>query len=96
MEPFLETKLYFLHPTSCVIVELMFECRMQVWYKVSDVMTAWDQILLAVDSKPLLARVSTFRYDLVDLSRQALQLKLEFLYQQVLQAYTRKDLISLR
>lgn len=85
----------------------MFECRMQqshnvhvrvaqVWYKVSDVMTAWDQILLAVDSKPLLARVSTFRYDLVDLSRQALQLKLEFLYQQVLQAYTRKDLISLR
>lgn len=68
----------------------------QVWYNVGDVMRAWDQILLAVDSKPFLAQVRTFRYDLVDLSRQALQLKVEFLYQQVLQTYATKDLSSLR
>uniref|UniRef100_A0A1B6LQJ1 Alpha-N-acetylglucosaminidase n=1 Tax=Graphocephala atropunctata TaxID=36148 RepID=A0A1B6LQJ1_9HEMI len=62
-----------------------------VWYNVSDVMVAWDQALLAVDSSPSLAAVRTFRHDLVDLTRQALQLQIDFMYQQVVKAFLQKD-----
>ncbi|KAG8253635.1 hypothetical protein J6590_029208 [Homalodisca vitripennis] len=62
-----------------------------VWYNASDVMKAWGQALLAVNSSPSLATTKTFRHDLVDLTRQALQLQIDFMYQQVVRAFLQKD-----
>ena len=42
------------------------------WYNVTDVLTAWDLMVTAATDDGQLGRVATFRFDLVDLTRQAL------------------------
>lgn len=76
-----------------MISEVTFSstCFSQVWYDTADVMEAWDEILKAVDVNVSLAEMETFKHDLVDLTRQALQLKIDYMYQHVVQAYKNKD-----
>lgn len=59
-------------------------------------MKAWDEMLAAVKDSPALTVVDTFKHDLVDLTRQALQLKVDFMYQHVMQAYMQRNLDNLR
>uniref|UniRef100_X1Z3X3 Alpha-N-acetylglucosaminidase n=1 Tax=Capitella teleta TaxID=283909 RepID=X1Z3X3_CAPTE len=65
--------------------------KIDVWYDVEDFFKGWDLMIAAskeVDS-PL------FRYDLVDVSRQALQVISITYYNQILTSYKQKNLTSL-
>ncbi|XP_037349611.1 alpha-N-acetylglucosaminidase [Talpa occidentalis] len=63
-----------------------------VWYNRSDVFEAWRLLLKAT---PTLATSPTFRYDLLDVTRQAVQDLVSMYYEAVRTAYLQKDLVSL-
>ncbi|KAJ8301051.1 hypothetical protein KUTeg_022570 [Tegillarca granosa] len=60
-----------------------------IWYDPLDLYTAWENILLASDDLEL---TTLFRYDLVDITRNALQIVSIDLYNDVVEAYQKKDL----
>uniref|UniRef100_G1QAQ0 Alpha-N-acetylglucosaminidase n=1 Tax=Myotis lucifugus TaxID=59463 RepID=G1QAQ0_MYOLU len=63
-----------------------------VWYNRSDVFEAWRLLLTAT---PTLATSPSFRYDLVDLTRQAVQELVSLYYEEVRTAYLNKELVPL-
>ncbi|XP_054276848.1 alpha-N-acetylglucosaminidase isoform X1 [Macrosteles quadrilineatus] len=84
------------HGRYIVVRNPSLRLQPNVWYNTTDVMEAWDEALMAVQSAQSLAESPTFKHDLTDLTRQALQLKVDFMYSQVLKAYYKKDLAYLR
>lgn len=63
-----------------------------VWYNQSDVFEAWRLLLKAT---PTLASSPAFRYDLVDITRQAVQELVSLYYEEARTAYLNKELVSL-
>ncbi|XP_010967292.2 alpha-N-acetylglucosaminidase [Camelus ferus] len=63
-----------------------------VWYNRSDVFEAWRLLLKAT---PTLATSPAFRYDLVDITRQAVQELVSLYYEKARTAYLNKELVPL-
>lgn len=64
----------------------------QVWYDVNNVMEAWDELLNAISVNTDLHKQSTFQYDCVDITRQSLQLLLDYSYQKIIKYIFEKDI----
>lgn len=65
----------------------------EVWYDPEEVFVAWDHFLLAPEK---FSGSKLFKYDLVDVTRQSLSLISIALYNQMLDAYTAKNLDKFR
>ncbi|KAK2158313.1 hypothetical protein LSH36_173g09013 [Paralvinella palmiformis] len=63
-----------------------------VWYDVSEFFIGWDYMIKASDT---LVNSNLFKYDLVDVSRQSLQLISIYYYAQIIQAYKAKNITNL-
>ncbi|KAI0209877.1 Alpha-N-acetylglucosaminidase [Lamellibrachia satsuma] len=62
----------------------------RVWYKVEDLFRAWDLFVMA--AQPSLSASTLYRYDLVDITRQVLQIIANKYYSDLLTHFTAKDL----
>jgi alpha-N-acetylglucosaminidase len=63
------------------------------WYDVADIYSAWDMM---VGAAVQFVNSTTFRYDLVDLTRQVLQEISWNLYDQIIEAYNQKNVSGVR
>uniref|UniRef100_A0A1B6CZE1 Alpha-N-acetylglucosaminidase n=3 Tax=Clastoptera arizonana TaxID=38151 RepID=A0A1B6CZE1_9HEMI len=66
-----------------------------VWYDTELVFKAWAELHKAISSNDNLTTTKTFLHDCVDISRQALQLKLDIVYSKVVSDFRNKDLQQL-
>ncbi|KAK6188715.1 hypothetical protein SNE40_004839 [Patella caerulea] len=66
-----------------------------IWYKPSDLYRAWDYMVIA-SSAPGLANNQLFRYDLVDITRNSLQVISMKMYSDILAAYNMKNTTALQ
>lgn len=82
----LHTKRFFLSEKASVLP------RPHLWYSTEEVLIALD---LFLDAGKLLAESPTFRYDLVDLTRQALSKLANQVYMDTIKAFQEKDARSL-
>lgn len=80
------------HNRSPLVKRPSLKINTTVWYNRSDVFEAW-RLLLNV--APNLTNSLGFRYDLVDITRQAVQELVSLYYEEVKIAYKNKDLILL-
>jgi len=62
-----------------------------VWYNISDIATAWDLLLTAGNE---LQKSLNYRHDLVDVTRQALQIVFDHLYTELIRSFNKKNLVS--
>ncbi|XP_036195663.1 alpha-N-acetylglucosaminidase isoform X2 [Myotis myotis] len=80
------------HNRSPLVKRPSLQMVTTVWYNRSDVFEAWRLLLTAT---PTLATSPSFRYDLVDLTRQAVQELVSLYYEEVRTAYLNKELVPL-
>lgn len=80
------------HNHSPLVRRPSLQMATTVWYNRSDVFEAWRLLLAAT---PTLASSPTFRYDLVDVTRQAVQELVSLYYEEVRTAYLKKELVPL-
>ncbi|XP_064127129.1 alpha-N-acetylglucosaminidase isoform X5 [Loxodonta africana] len=80
------------HNRSPLVKRPSLQMNTTVWYNRSDVFEAW-RLLLA--TTPALAASPAFRYDLLDVTRQAAQELVSFYYGEVRTAYLNKELVHL-
>lgn len=66
---------------------------LQVWYDVNNVVEAWDELLNAISVNTELHKQRTFQYDCVDMTRQSLQLLLDYSYQKIIKYVFKQDII---
>jgi alpha-N-acetylglucosaminidase len=84
------TRPFFAHGVEIVTVRPQYKNPISpfVWYSVEDFYQGWKFMLSAADT---LSRSSLFRYDLVDVTRQAMQLIGMVFYTEVIKHYKAKD-----
>ncbi|ELW54978.1 Alpha-N-acetylglucosaminidase [Tupaia chinensis] len=80
------------HNRSPLVKRPSLQMNTTVWYNRSDVFEAWRLLLTAA---PTLAASPTFRYDLLDVTRQAVQELVSLYYEEARTAYLNKELVSL-
>ncbi|XP_033038834.1 alpha-N-acetylglucosaminidase isoform X2 [Trachypithecus francoisi] len=80
------------HNRSPLVRRPSLQMNTSVWYNRSSVFEAWRLLLT---SAPSLAASSAFRYDLLDLTRQAVQELVSLYYEEARSAYLSKELTSL-
>ncbi|KAI6048371.1 alpha-N-acetylglucosaminidase [Marmota monax] len=80
------------HNRSPLVKRPSLKINTTVWYNRSDVFEAWRLLLKAA---PNLTTSLAFRYDLVDITRQAIQEMVSLYYEEVKISYRKKDLILL-
>ncbi|CAK6438171.1 unnamed protein product [Pipistrellus nathusii] len=80
------------HNRSPLVRRPSLQMATAVWYNRSDVFEAWRLLLTAA---PALATSPSFRYDLADLTRQAVQELVSLYYEEVRGAYLNKELVPL-
>ncbi|CAH1395969.1 unnamed protein product [Nezara viridula] len=68
----------------------------QLWYNENDVYEAWTKLLLASSEIPEINITETFLVDLVDVTRQALQLKINELFSDIYISYNEGNLTVLQ
>ncbi|KAI1280911.1 Alpha-N-acetylglucosaminidase [Halotydeus destructor] len=66
----------------------------KIWYDVGDLMNSWSLFNKAANVK-ILKSSKTFAYDLVDLTRQSLQVIFTFYYNRTVQAFLNNDVVEL-
>ncbi|GFT66398.1 alpha-N-acetylglucosaminidase [Nephila pilipes] len=66
-----------------------------IWYDPENVFTAWD-LYMNASYDPSLSQSPLFRHDLVDLTRQSLQLVMDVMYPTVVDAFKKRNLTALR
>ena len=79
------------HPDHCRTVVVRRPSLKEVphlWYKEKDVFDAWAALLSV---SPIFKIVGTYRYDLVDVTRQSLQLIANGIYKEIMAAYDNKS-----
>ncbi|XP_035699107.1 alpha-N-acetylglucosaminidase-like [Branchiostoma floridae] len=81
------------HCDSVVVHRPDLHKTQRSWYKQEDVFTAWDHFVSASND---LGLMDSFRYDLVDVTRQALQEWAYIYYQDLMETYKSGDLIKFR
>ncbi|KAM5273397.1 alpha-N-acetylglucosaminidase [Ctenodactylus gundi] len=80
------------HNRSPLVKRPSLQLNTTVWYNRSDVFEAWRLLLTAA---PDLTTSPTFRYDLLDVTRQAVQELVSLYYEEVRTAYLNKEIVSL-
>uniref|UniRef100_A0A8C5LA06 Alpha-N-acetylglucosaminidase n=1 Tax=Jaculus jaculus TaxID=51337 RepID=A0A8C5LA06_JACJA len=80
------------HNHSPLVKRPSLQMNTTVWYNRSDVFEAWRLLLTAA---PNLTNSPAFRYDLLDVTRQAVQELVSLYYEEVKAAYMNKDLVPL-
>lgn len=80
------------HNRSPLVRRPSLQMNTSVWYNRSSVFEAWRLLLT---SAPSLAASPAFRYDLLDLTRQAVQELVSLYYEEARSAYLSKELTSL-
>uniref|UniRef100_H0VHA4 Alpha-N-acetylglucosaminidase n=1 Tax=Cavia porcellus TaxID=10141 RepID=H0VHA4_CAVPO len=80
------------HNHSPLVRRPSLQMNTAVWYNRSDVFEAWRLLLKA---SPKLTTSPTFRYDLLDVTRQALQELVSLYYEEVRAAYLHQELAGL-
>ncbi|XP_059854528.1 alpha-N-acetylglucosaminidase [Delphinus delphis] len=80
------------HNRSPLVRRPSLQMVTDVWYNRSDVLEAWRLLLTAT---PALASSPAFCYDLVDVTRQAVQELVSLYYEKVRTAYLNKELVPL-
>ncbi|KAI5624201.1 alpha-N-acetylglucosaminidase isoform X1 [Silurus asotus] len=80
------------HNRSPLVHRPSLKMQTEVWYDPRDVYEAWKLLL---DAAPSLISVGTFRYDLVDVTRQAVQLLTTEFYKDIRDAYQARKLQDL-
>ncbi|CAH1772956.1 unnamed protein product [Owenia fusiformis] len=73
-----------------IILSPRLDMKQTVWYDPNDVLMAWDNMIMAAQSKPF-SMSKLFKYDLVDLTRQSLQVISIQKYTDLITAYKNKD-----
>ncbi|KAF8790491.1 Alpha-N-acetylglucosaminidase like protein [Argiope bruennichi] len=66
-----------------------------VWYDPKDVFIAWDLYVNASDD-PILSQSLLYKHDLVDITRQGLQLTMDIMYPKVVQSFRKRNLTAFR
>ena len=66
---------------------------MQTWYEPKTVFTAWDLLLKARHSRQ---NSTLYNYDVVDLTRQVLQLTADIIYPRIIDAFTKDNITQFR
>lgn len=80
----------------CALVERpQLHISRLIWYDPKDVYAAWGHLLDAAND-PRIAEMETYRYDLVDVTRQSLQLLIEDAYEAVVKSFKNKSMELLR
>lgn len=80
------------HNRSPLVRRPSLKMQTDVWYDPGDVYEAWR---ILFEAAPSLVSVETFRYDLVDVTRQALQLLTTAFYQEIRDAFqVKRKLLS--
>ncbi|XP_017556221.1 alpha-N-acetylglucosaminidase [Pygocentrus nattereri] len=77
------------HNRSPLVRRPSLKMQTDIWYDPADIYEAWR---LLFEAAPSLLSVETFRYDLVDVTRQALQLLTAEFYQEIRDAYQAQKL----
>lgn len=77
------------HGQYALVVRPSLHLKNKTWYDPSDVYAAWEDLLMAADD-PEIAQQTTFRYDLVDVTRQSLQLLFDNIYTEVRKCFWHK------
>lgn len=80
------------HNRSPLVHRPSLKMQTDIWYSPGDVYEAWKLLLGAA---PSLISVDTFRYDLVDVTRQAVQLLTTQLYEEIRDAFLVRQKFSL-
>ncbi|XP_006833764.1 PREDICTED: alpha-N-acetylglucosaminidase [Chrysochloris asiatica] len=80
------------HNRSPLVKRPSLQMNTTVWYNRSDVFEAWRLLLTTA---PTLATTPAFRYDLLDVTRQAAQELVSLYYEEVRTAYLNKELVHL-
>ncbi|XP_040851719.1 alpha-N-acetylglucosaminidase-like [Ochotona curzoniae] len=80
------------HNHSPLVRRPSLQMNTTTWYNRSDVFKAWHLLLTAA---PALAASPAFRYDLLDITRQALQELVSVYYEKARTAYLAKELVPL-
>jgi alpha-N-acetylglucosaminidase len=80
------------HNHSPLVKRPSLQMNTTVWYNRSDVFEAWRLLLIAASN---LTTNPAFRYDLLDVTRQAVQELVSLYYEEARTAYMNKELISL-
>lgn len=78
-----------IHGKYIIVKRPSFYLQSWVWYNSLDVYNAWGKLLLAKPFVPL-THYDNYEYDLVDITRQYLQINAEYLYTNILKAYRQK------
>ncbi|XP_066297889.1 alpha-N-acetylglucosaminidase-like [Branchiostoma lanceolatum] len=81
------------HCDSVIVKRPQLHKTQRSWYKPEDVFSAWDHFVSASNDLGLL---DSFRYDLVDITRQALQEWAYINYQDLMETYKTGDLNKFR
>lgn len=68
---------------------------MDIWYEPAHLYEAWRRLFNAASAAPGLMAMETFRYDLVDITRQALQRLTTVFYQEIVHAFQTQKLPEL-
>ena len=82
---------YYIYINQFKIV-LVFDI-LQNWYASEILLSAWDMMLMARNDNN---ESSLYKHDLVDITRQVLQLTADAIYLKILAAYTNKDITELK
>lgn len=69
-----------------ILINHFFIC--QHWYDVCEFFEAWDEFIRAADT---LSASEAYQYDIVDFTRQALQILADQYYNQLIRAFKKKD-----
>ncbi|KAM8836700.1 alpha-N-acetylglucosaminidase [Spinachia spinachia] len=80
------------HNHSPLVRRPSFHMNSDVWYDTSDLYKAWKLIM---EAAPSLMSKETFRYDLVDVTRQVLQVLTTSFYQEITDAFRKQKLPEL-
>lgn len=80
------------HNRSPLVHRPSLHMQMDIWYEPADFYKAWK---LLFEATPGLATLETFRYDLVDVTRQALQLLTTEFYKEIRNAFQAQKLPDL-
>ncbi|KAK2815434.1 hypothetical protein Q5P01_025901 [Channa striata] len=83
---------YVNHNHSPLVRRPSFHMNAGIWYDPADLYKAWK---LIVEAAPSLMSKETFRYDLVDVTRQVLQVLTTSFYQDIADAFQRKNMLEL-
>jgi len=81
------------HGSEVIVLRLGMQISVETWYSATEFVDAWDHFIMASDS---LSTSQLYRYDLIDISRQSLQLISNLFYADLVSSYQKKAIDSFK